>query len=186
VTGTYLGPLKKGEIAPSNAIALAEKAALATPDLALIDGTQMPISLDAIHNAGLAARTLNSENRHLLVVVDSLHTWADRVGSHMTEYDRLNVALDSLRTLSHRLSAAILIIAERNRLSMTSGGMSAGAGSRKIEYTAETVLDLDSGKEDGRGNTPVTLTLRKNRHGSPGRDIRLLFHGSTQKFTEAS
>jgi replicative DNA helicase len=65
--------------------------------------------------------------------------------------------------------------------------MSAGAGTRKIEYGAETVLDLEvaeDAKPDARGDTQVALKLAKNRAGQAGRTIRLLFNGALQRFRE--
>jgi hypothetical protein len=56
------------------------------------------------------------------------------------------------------------------------------------EYNAETVIDLEADRErqeDARGNVGVALTLQKNRHGTPGKRVELLFHGATQNFTEA-
>ena len=70
---------------------------------------------------------------------------------------------------------------------MTSGGLSAGAGTRKIEYGAETVIDLSAEKDvqpDAAGEIPVVLTLAKNRNGAPGRKLYLRFHGPLQRFRE--
>jgi replicative DNA helicase len=80
------------------------------------------------------------------------------------------------------------MISERNRDSMKNGGLNAGAGTRKIEYQGETVIDLDrksNAQEDGAGEVEVTLKLAKNRHGSVGKPIKLKFHGALQKFQEA-
>lgn len=70
---------------------------------------------------------------------------------------------------------------------MKSGGLNAGAGTRKIEYGTETVIDLNrpkEAKEDGAGEVDIVLSLAKNRHGTVGRDIPLKFNGSLQRFRE--
>ena len=86
------------------------------------------------------------------------------------------------------LTCPILAVAERNRASMQSGGISAGAGSRKLEYTPESVWDLQRDPDaapDAQGEVPVTLRLVKNRNGAAGRKIPLRFHGGLQRFREA-
>jgi replicative DNA helicase len=71
---------------------------------------------------------------------------------------------------------------------MKSGGINAGAGTRKIEYSAETIIDLErkpDAKEDGAGEVEVLLKLAKNRHGTANKPIRLSFNGALQRFSEA-
>jgi hypothetical protein len=120
-------------------------------------------------------------------VLDSLHAWADSGNETATEYDTLNTAIESLRALAARLEAPILSLCERNRASMKSSGKNAGAGTRKIEYRAETVWDLDRDDDtepDAYGCVPITLKLSKNRQGSPNRKAELQFNGALQQFTE--
>ena len=69
---------------------------------------------------------------------------------------------------------------------MNSGGLSGGAGTRKIEYSAESVIELDS---DGNGpdaslETGITLKLSKNRNGIMGKGVDLKFNGAQQRFRE--
>jgi len=68
-----------------------------------------------------------------------------------------------------------------------SRGLSAGAGSRKLEYAAESVWDLQREQDaqpDASGEVPVSLKLVKNRSGVVGRTISLRFHGALQRFRE--
>lgn len=183
-TGTYLGRLKSGELRPQDSVALARQAAEAIPLLALADATQAYASPLWLRDAALAAR---GEAQHLLIVVDSVHSWAESAGSAATEYDALNAALAALRTLAHQLCCPILAVAERNRDSINRGGLNAGAGTRKIEYGAETVLDLTrdlSHREDTAGEVEVKVKLAKNRHGAAGKEVDLFFHGALQRFRE--
>ncbi|HLZ73338.1 MAG TPA: DnaB-like helicase C-terminal domain-containing protein [Dehalococcoidia bacterium] len=184
VTETYLGRLRSGELLPADSLALACRAAAAAPQLAIADATTAPAAPAWIR---AAAEVTRGDSPYLLLVIDSLHSWADAIAEGAPEYEALNVALSALRGLAQTLSCAVLAIAERNRASMTSGGLSAGAGSRKLEYGGETVLGLSREKDtppDAAGEVEVTLTIEKNRNGSPGRKLPLRFHGALQRFRE--
>lgn len=185
VSGEFLGRFKSGEMSPASVRRLALQAAEAAPLLCLVDATRAPASPKYLREVAEIAR---GDERHLLIVVDSLHSWAEGAVKAATEYEVLNEALAELRTLAHQLACPVLIICERNRASMGSSGQSAGAGTRRIEYGAETVLALDrkeKAMEDGAGELEVSLTFSKNRHGAAGRVIGLKFHGALQRFREA-
>jgi replicative DNA helicase len=184
VTGTYLGRLKSGELDPAASLRLASRAVAAAPSLTIADATQ---AFAPAAWVGQAAGVVKGEHEHLLVVVDSVHSWAEASPGDLNEYDRLNFAIAALRTLAGALGCPVLAIAERNRASMTTGGMNAAAGSRRFEYSGSSVWDLACEKDarpDAAGEVPVTLTLVKNRSGSPGRRIHLRFHGALQRFAE--
>jgi replicative DNA helicase len=184
VTGTFLGRLRSGELAPYESLALARQAAEAVPLLAFADATESFATVAWLRDAALATR---GQAAHVLVVIDSAHEWAESAGGELAEYDRLNAALAGLRTLAGQLNAPVLALAERNRASIAAGGLSAAAGTRRFEYAAATVLDLNAADEGGRSDPHeriVTLRVAKNRYGAAGREIRLRFHGALQRFTE--
>ena len=121
------------------------------------------------------------------MIVDSLHSWAESASVGATEYETLNAGINALRQLSHELNCPVLVVAERNRGAMSGGGLSAGAGTRKIEYGAETVLDMErdpAKREDAAGEAEISVKFAKNRHGAAGRKVNLFFHGALQKFRE--
>lgn len=183
-TGVFLGRLRSGELAPNDSLKLAQHAAAAAPGLVFADATSAFASPEWLRSV---ADVIRGESDHLLIVVDSVHSWAEALEADLAEYERLNAAIGGLRTLAGRLDCPVLAIAERNRASMKSGGLSASAGSRRFEYGGESVLDLgreENATADANSEIPVTLTLAKNRHGSPGRKINLKFHGAMQRFTE--
>jgi replicative DNA helicase len=142
-----------------------------------------------------------SDTEHILIVIDSLHSWASWLNCQ--EYDRLNLALRSLRGIASELQCPVLYISEQsktaNRENATGGdlGSSSPAGFRGIEYGAESVIGLraevedyqENGKKrfrpkvDAFGRTPLTLTFHKNRNGAPHKPLDLLFDGALQKFT---
>jgi replicative DNA helicase len=184
VTETYLGRLKSGEMRPADSLALARRAIEAAPLLHIVDATQAyasPVYLREV------ARIAKGDARHLLIVVDSVHSWAESAPHGAQEYESLNDGLAALRALSHQLTCPVLAVAERNRGSMKEGGLSAGAGTRKIEYGAETVIDLqrdEQAREDGAGEVPVVAKFSKNRNGAAGKSVRLKFNGALQRFQE--
>jgi len=184
VTKTFLGKFKSGEIAPDEARRLLLAGVEAAPQLALLDATSAPARPHHIEDC---AKIVKGDANNLLIVIDSLHSWAEGV-SEGNEYEVLNVALASLRIMARRLDCPIIYIAERNRLSMNSGGLSSGAGTRKIEYGAETIISLNRDKDakpNGAGELTVGLQLSKNRHGSVGDVIPMSFNGALQRFSEA-
>jgi replicative DNA helicase len=104
-----------------------------------------------------------------------------------SEYDALNDGLRALRGIAHELACPVLCIAEQNRASNGKGGLSSGAGTRKIEFGAESVFDLQANDStEPNGDKIVTLTIQKNRHGTPGVVCPLRFDGARQLFTEVA
>jgi replicative DNA helicase len=185
VTNTFLGRLKSGELEPVASTTLARQAVVAAPSLALVDATQAFASPDWLSQAVIAVRR---ESPHALVVIDSIHSWAESGPIEVSEYEGLNFGLNALRHLTTRVHCAVIGVAERNRGSMANGGLSASAGSRKFEYGGETVWDLSRREDavlDAAGEVPVTLNIVKNRNGSPNRKVELLFHGALQRWREA-
>jgi replicative DNA helicase len=186
VTNTFLGRLRTGEFEPAAAAKLARLAIAAAPQLAIVDATQAFASPAWISQAATVVR---ADGPYLLIVIDSIHAWADSApGDGGSEYERLNAAVAALRGLAQQLACPVLGIAERNRGAMAGGGLSASAGSRKFEYSGESVWDLsraDDTSPNAAGEVEVTLKLVKNRNGAPNRTVRLLFHGALQRWREA-
>lgn len=183
-SGCYLGRLKSGELTPDQAMQYVRMAVEAYPRLALCDATQAaatPVYLKE------TAEVVRGDAAGLLVVVDSVHSWVESQSGSDTEYDALGAGMAQLRKLAGVLECPILAVAERNRATMSKGGLHAGAGSRKLEYGGESVLDLSrdpDARPDAFGKIPVELTLAKNRNGAPGRKVSLSFHGACQRFEE--
>ena len=184
VTNTFLGDLKSGRLSPKASLELARRAANAAPDLLLVDGTSAFVSPELLRE--LAGACLQ-DKPHLLLVIDSAHAWSDSSPCEAVEYDALNACLTSLRMLTHELRCPALVVAERNRANMQRGGMSASAGSRKFEYIAETVIDLEkdpAAAMDADGKVRVLVSVAKNRHGAAGQEILMTFRGAKQQFAE--
>lgn len=194
LTETYLGRLKSGEYTAEQVMAKARAAIAKAPQMAIADATRAFAPAAWIRDAALALRD-RAGARHVLIVVDSAHSWAQGMeGREASEYDRLNHGLEALRAIASELVCPVLAIAERNRATMKDGGLNSSAGSRRFEYMSETVFSLDAkrGKDDDEtpvpnasGDVEVTLRIAKNRNGSPGARIPLLFNGALQRFREA-
>jgi replicative DNA helicase len=189
VTGEYLGRFKSGELSPQSARTLFERAIAKAPLLAILDATQAPAPLSELLESAEKVKEHAPENPHLLIVIDSIHSWTRGWQADAKEYDALNAGVGGLVALASHCRAAVLGIGERSKGNETRGGMSATAGTRVFEYAAETVLGLDAGENAGESGADawprsVTLRLEKNRNGAAGKPIFLLFDGRTQCFTE--
>lgn len=180
----YLGRLKSGEIPPEEMQKRAVEAAAAAPQLSLMDATSVCPSIEHLKAISVALR---GREEHLLMVMDSLHSWIEGARTGLTEYDAINAAMARLREIALEQRIVVAVICERNRASMDSGGLNSGAGSRRIEYGAEVMLDLQRKLDepgDAQGEVPVTLCFAKNRNGVAGKKVALSFNGRLQRFTE--
>jgi replicative DNA helicase len=190
VCSQYLNRFKSGEMTPESVVAHVRQAIEAAPLLSIVDATRAYASPRFLLESAQIAR---GDAKHLLIVIDSLHSWSRGLMEGASEYDVLGEALAELRTLSRITQSALLIVSERNRAGASKGGVNSGAGHRQIEYGAEVVFDLDTPTDakgqplpfDGAGEREVTLKLAKNRNGAGGKSVALKFNGAVQSFREA-
>jgi replicative DNA helicase len=187
VTRTYLGKFKDGTLTGAIVKEKARKAAEGSPDLAIADATKALASDQWIHTV---AKAHKAGSPHYLVVIDSLHSWAEGITTGQQDYELISAACRSLRILAANLECPVIAIAEKNRASMGKSTskevVSAGAGSRKIEYGSESVIHLEAKAFDkATGETPIKLMFAKNRNGAAGEDIDLIFEGGFQNYREA-
>jgi replicative DNA helicase len=185
-TATYKGKLARGRISGSNMAQLAHRTAEASPGLAILDASLAPLSYGWLRDMCIATR---GADPNLLVVIDSLHAWAAKSApTDETEYQTLNRAMVDLQQLSGELQCPIVFVAERSKFAMQSGGISASAGSRKLEYGSDTMLELarDEDEPENAGEWPVTLRFTKNRNGRGGVTVPMRFHGGFMRFREAT
>ncbi|MES2460817.1 MAG: DnaB-like helicase C-terminal domain-containing protein, partial [Armatimonadota bacterium] len=107
-TRTYLGSLKDGSRTPTNVLHLARKAAAQVQMLTILDATQAPASVEDLYTALDTTRAKSPGNPHALIIVDSLHSWAEGLGGTGEEYDRINEACAALRKVAAKLVIPIL------------------------------------------------------------------------------
>lgn len=155
------------------------------PQFSMLDITYQGASVERLKGAVDILRRSHPERYHegVLLIIDSGHTWAQRMYSDKPEYERLNFALSHLERLAQAVECPILVVAERNRSSREESGQASAKGSSRFEYAAETVMALDAVKQETvplpGEPVPVALTVSKNRDGATGR-VMLTWHGSTQ------
>jgi replicative DNA helicase len=187
VTKTYLGKFKDGSLDPLVVRAKAEIAAEQCPDLSIMDATQVYASPAHLLDV---AQALKKNHEHFLIVVDSLHSWAEGAPSTAGEYEQVSAATRELRTLAAKLGCPVIAISERNRASFGKGAsadkIGSGAGSRKLEYGSESVLSLERSEDAGNGTGDVIIeaTFAKNRNGKQGAMLELIFAGGFQNYSE--
>jgi replicative DNA helicase len=134
------------------------------------------------------AETLRGDSPHFLIVIDSLHSWADKDTAGGTEYEYLNKAISQLISLAASLNCPIMAVTEMPKGQVESGGVMGGAGTRKIGYGGQSVMELkrdtSAGKSDPNGERSISLKFSKNRDGDDGRPVELKFHGGLMRFRE--
>jgi replicative DNA helicase len=186
-TGLYLGRMKNGDpnlSAEALAFDLGKTAARAA-GVVILDASSIVASLADVAQALTLARSNPAApaSDHALIVLDSVHSWANSQPDDGEEYARLTAALDDLDRLARGAGVPLIGIAERNRASRQ-GGQASSAGSRRFEYAAESMMELDiedpKAPPDAQGWKKVRLTVSKNRHGECG-TVPLRWHGAMQK-----
>jgi replicative DNA helicase len=183
VTKTYVDRFRSRALTPAQWLHDMRRTVATMPDLRFVDATRGRVTMPAIRAHAEATRG-NSE--HLLIVVDSAHSWIRRTRGEATEYDAIGTLLDSLQSIAHELSAAVLVVAEQNRVSLGSDRQDAARGSGAFEYSGEIVIALsrDNVPADADGEIPICATLAKNRYGEQGPRFDLRFCGRRMAFRE--
>jgi replicative DNA helicase len=185
-SGTYLNYLKDGSKSGDHIRGLAVKVAAQWPLVGFMDANRYD---SPISHIGEAMERLSASVGSQaaapggLIVVDSGNTWASKNSDKPNEYEALTWALSQMEALAHSLSVPVLLIAERNRGNMASGGQNSSKGTGRWEYAGESVFGIDKEKEeeDGQGWTPVKLSVSKNRHGKTG-SVPLRWNGALQTY----
>ena len=183
---------KKGDISGQEVHDLVNEALDSCPGLYIVNGMTEYIPTEQIISF---AEQIRKDNGHVLIVIDSFHAWvqSDPSPSSASEYDRLNVAVGQLLTIATNLKCPVIAVTEQNRASFGKHApeekLHAGAGTRKLEYSPETVLSLrrvnnDSEEQKGNKDIDMILTFEKNRNGEQGKKVTLLFQSGFMGFKE--
>lgn len=187
-SGTFLDAIGRGDMLPSDVMALIRGGFEASPGLLLADAKRTPAPAQWVAETAEGWRD-HHKAEHILIVIDSLHAWTTSLSSNfsgdMSERDRINQVLAWIGEITSHLSCAVLFIAHRNRSDRKGGGMASVLGSGQIEYLAENMISLE--KSDGDSGSrylkDITVKVDKSRHGPEGEDIILNFDGRIQEFT---
>lgn len=199
VTNTFQGHLEGGGLTAAASLELFARAVKACPMLALMDATRCyaaPWQIDS-EPPGIREAAEVWRDHHgaasVLVVVDSLHTWAAGAGRPLaSEYESINAAVADLLAVALALRSPVLAVAERSRFAMANAGQSAAKGSARIEYSADSVLSLnrvldsaDDWQPDAADEYHMYAKLAKNRYGRSGHKVDLRFSGALASLREA-
>lgn len=187
-TKTELRDLKNGFYTAETIRTKALTAIQACPDLAIVDGTTgIYIEPGWIYEA---AKVIKRDSPYLLIIVDSIHSWACLAPDIKAEYENLNGAIADLQALASSLTCPIIGISEMNRSSQNPGAerLTASKGTGKFEFGSESVLSLEKNPDApitaSFGEIPLKIRFAKNRNGAAGKDIALTFTGGYQHFQE--
>ncbi len=132
-----------------------------------------------------------ADKQPLLVVVDSLQTWARSTATGhnpVIEYELVTNGIQQLSELASSSKFAMLAVSHRHRAGQEKGGLHASKGSGHVEYLAEALLELTTegdGRPDAAGARAMKLVVLKNRGGQVGTRIDLNFRGDFQEFSVA-
>ena len=189
-TRTPIKALLKGKMDIDAEMGIFATTAAKYPRLAIAEAIGIPVKPSVIRQWAYVNQRLD---KHSLLVIDSLHSWAFSVvdTNDASEKQILDTALTYLRQISKDLKIPIIVIAERNRANMERGGMSAASGSARIEYSADVVMELDPEKKTYGGDSPaipgvsgrmMVLKFSKMRDGER-KSIKLWFDPAIMKFS---
>ena len=192
ITRTPRRKLMSGTLDPAEEMELLRKTMEVVGKIRIVDAASEPADVPFIVEQVREMREQDPD-KHMFVVIDSLHSWVGGITADeqdVSEYEAIGDGIRALRSLSDKYNIPVLFLAERNRMSMKEGGLSAVAGSRAAEYRSDVVMSLDwvEYKDDDtdHSNDPVrelTLAIHKNRFGPSGGRIGMMFVGDTQSFS---
>ncbi len=183
---------KNGDISGQEVRDLVSEALDSCPELYIANGMTEYISPEQIISF---AEQIREDSAHVLIVIDSFHAWvqSDPSPSSASEYDRLNAAVGQLLTIATNLKCPVIAVTEQNRASFGKHApeekLHAGAGTRKLEYSPETVLSLRRASYENEElktnlDRDMILTFEKNRNGKQGEQITLIFQSGYMGFKE--
>jgi archaellum biogenesis ATPase FlaH len=193
ITRTPRRKLMSGTLDPVEEMELLRRTMEVVGKIRIVDAASEPADVPFIVEQVREMREQDPD-KHMFVIIDSLHSWVGGIAADeadVTEYEAIGDGIRALRSLSDKYNIPVLFLAERNRMSMKEGGLSAVAGSRAAEYRSDVVMSLDwvvdpDDKADHSSDPvrEVRLSVHKNRFGPAGSILGFLFAGDTQSFSE--
>jgi archaellum biogenesis ATPase FlaH len=193
ITRTPRRKLMSGTLDPAEEMELLRRTMEVVGKIRIVDAASEPADVPFIVEQVREMREQDPD-KHMFVIIDSLHSWVGGIAADeqdVTEYEAIGDGIRALRSLSDKYNIPVLFLAERNRMSMKEGGLSAVAGSRAAEYRSDVVMSLDwvEYKDDDADHSAdpvreVTLAVHKNRFGPNGARLGYMFVGDTQSFSE--
>lgn len=187
VTGRKPMDLQRGKVDGEEAGRLFSEPDEMFPNFTMVDGTMEPVCPEELEEL-IEAMKFGRPSEYYLVVIDSIQSWANAAyDTDEGEYIKIGRAMDHLHAIAYKHKVTILILCEQNRASRKGevDVLSAGAGSRKLEYVPEVVVLLSTVKDpENRIDkmVEVNVEVAKNRSGPRGLPFRVLFDGPRYMF----
>jgi hypothetical protein len=85
---------------------------------------------------------------------------------NQTEYMNLRDHVTYARQLSSRLKSPVVLASEQNRMSKDGSGGQAAAKGYGVEYSAETLINLELSAATSERKVAMNVYVEKNRHGA--------------------
>lgn len=160
--------------------------------------------LDAERLEAQVAWAQTEQGGRALVVIDHLQIFPTGGVSFNGIKDKIDYLVAAFEGVKERTGAALLVISQKNRGGYYGKGLETLMGSAQIEYTADTVLLLDSKQEQdererrksgaekseldelmsyAKPEEAIELVIAKQRYNAPG-TVPLSFNGSYSEFKE--
>lgn len=164
-SGVTMNEIKRGEVALSDVSALVENLMQKTSHMNFMDGSGQYLDHQRILDACETART-DHPSKRMLLIIDSFHAWSAMSTGNQTEYMNLRDHVTYARQLSSRLKSPVVLASEQNRMSKDGSGGQAAAKGYGVEYSAETLINLELSAATAERKVAMNVYVEKNRHGA--------------------
>lgn len=164
-SGVTMNEIKQGVVSLSDVSALVENLMQKTSHMNFMDGSGQYLDHQRILDACETART-DHPSKRMLLIIDSFHAWSAMSTGNQTEYMNLRDHVTYARQLSSRLKSPVILASEQNRMSKDGSGGQAAAKGYGVEYSAETLINLELSAATAERKVAMNVYVEKNRHGA--------------------
>ncbi len=164
-SGVTMNEIKQGAVSLSDVSALVESLMLKTSHMNFMDGSGQYLDHQRILDACETART-DHPSKRMLLIIDSFHAWSAMSTGNQTEYMNLRDHVTYARQLSSRLKSPVVLASEQNRMSKDGSGGQAASKGYGVEYSAETLINLELSAATSERKVAMNVYVEKNRHGT--------------------
>jgi replicative DNA helicase len=164
-SGVTMNEIKQGAVSLSDVSALVESLMQKTSHMNFMDGSGQYLDHQRILDACETART-DHPSKRMLLIIDSFHAWSAMSTGNQTEYMNLRDHVTYARQLSSRLKSPVVLASEQNRMSKDGSGGQAASKGYGVEYSAETLINLELSAATSERKVAMNVYVEKNRHGA--------------------
>lgn len=164
-SGVTMNEIKQGAVSLSDVSALVENLMQRTSHMNFMDGSGQYLDHQRILDACETART-DHPSKRMLLIIDSFHAWSAMSTGNQTEYMNLRDHVTYVKQLSSRLKSPVILASEQNRMSKDGSGGQAAAKGYGVEYSAETLINLELSAATAERKVAMNVYVEKNRHGA--------------------